>query len=244
MSSMVRSHSHPALALVAIAFAITALIATTSPAVAQNRGDLYDPEPPPDSAYVRVVVVGSDRAAELFVDDKPRHQKLSSGEVSDYMILPQGKHTIAVRGAGKAPAGVSYLLDVQKGKALTVAFSGLTPGSTTTIFEDKTNTNKLKAILSVYNLDSRTGNLDVVTGDGNTKVFTNLAYGSSNAMLVNPISVDLIATRAGGGASLLPGAANLSMTQGGAYSVFFVPDAKGSLIARPLQNKTERFVAK
>jgi alginate O-acetyltransferase complex protein AlgF len=239
-----RSRRRLAQAFAALGFIATALVVAIAPAAAQNRGGLYDPEPPPDSAYVRVVVVGSDRVADLFVDDKPRHQKLSSGEVSDYMILPQGKHTIAVRGAGKAPAGVSYLLDVQKGKALTVAFSGLTSGSTPTIFEDKTNTNKLKAILSVYNLDSRAGNLDVVTGDGNTKVFTNLAYGSSNAILVNPISVDLIATRSGGGASVLPGAANLSMTQGGAYSVFFVPDAKGSLIARPLQNRTERFVAK
>ena len=105
--------------------------------------------------------------------------------------------------------------------------------------------NKLKAVLSAYNLDSRAGNLDVVTADGNTKVFANLAFGSSNALLVNPISVQLIATKVGGGSeSLVPGAANLTMTQGGAYSVFFVPDATGKLVARSVQSKTERYLGK
>lgn len=229
----------------ALACAATLLVPAVTSAQAQNRGGLYDPEPPPDSAYVRVVVVGMDTAADIFVDEKPRNQKLANGEVGDYMILPHGKHTIAVHGSGKAAARASYLLDVPKGKALTVAFFGLKPGATPTVFEDKTNTNKLKAVLSAYNLDSRAGNLDVSTADGNTKVFTNLAYGSSSAILVNPISVELIATRSGGGnTSVVPGAANLSMTQGGAYSVFFVPDAHGLLIARPVINKTERFVAK
>lgn len=227
------------------ALAALALVPAIGTVQAQNRGGLYDPEPPADSAYVRVVVVGADAGADVFVDDKLRSQKLGSGEVSDYMILPQGKHTIALHVSGKPTASTSFQLDVPKGKALTVAFAGMKGGAAPTVFEDKTNTNKLKAVLSAYNLDGRAGNLDVVTADGNTKVFANLAYGSSNAILVNPISVDLIATKSGAGnAPVVPGAASLAMAQGGAYSVFFVPDAQGKLVARPVQNKTEKFVAK
>ena len=232
-----------------LGFSLPGLIVLAEPVHAQTavplRGGLYDPEPPADSSYVRIVVVGSDSAVDIYVDEKPHATNLAAGEVGDYMILAGGKKTIQIHAAGKSKASVSHALDVPKGKAITLAFNGIKSGTVPTQFEDKANTNKLKAVVAAYHLDTKVGALDVLTADGVTKVFTNLTYGTSNSIQVNPISVELIAAKTGTTASALANkSAGLTMTQGATYSVFFVPDAQGKLVARTFQNKTERYAAK
>jgi alginate O-acetyltransferase complex protein AlgF len=212
---------------------------------AQPAGQLYDPEPPADSAYVRLLVVNSDAAMDVLVDGRQRGQKLSAGEVGDYMVLSAGKHLIALQASGKSTPSISYALEVVKGKAMTLAFTSLKTGASPTIFEDKANTNKLKSLVAAYHLDSKAGALDVLTADGNTKVFSNLAFGGSNAIQVNPISVELIASKSGETSSqTLPPKTMLSMAQGATYSVFLMPNGQGQLIARTAQNKTERYTGK
>lgn len=213
-----------------------------------QRGGLYDPEPPADSSYVRIVVVGSDVPVDVYVDGMPHAANLAVGEVSDYMILAAGKKSIQIRPAGqpvKSKASVIFSLDVPKGQAITLAFNGIKTGTVPTQFEDKANTNKLKSVVLAYHLHRGAGALDVLTADGSTKVFSNLLYGASNWVQVNPINVELIAAKLGTTASALANkSASLSMTQGATYSVFFVPDLQGGLIARTFQNKTERYSAK
>jgi alginate O-acetyltransferase complex protein AlgF len=212
---------------------------------AQPAGQLYDPEPPADSAYVRILIVNTDTPLDVLIDGRPRSQKLAAGEAGDYMVLPAGKHLISLQPVGKNTAVTSYSLDVVKGKALTVAFTSLKAGVAPSIFEDKANTNKLKSLVAAYHLDSKAGALDVLTADGNTKVFTNLAFGGSNSIQVNPISVELIASKSGETSSqTLPPKTMLSMTQGATYSVFLMPNSQGKLIARTTQNKTERYTGK
>jgi hypothetical protein len=50
----------------ALGVAATLVIPTIAAAQAQTRGGLYDPEPPLDSDYVRVVV-GADPATDIFL---------------------------------------------------------------------------------------------------------------------------------------------------------------------------------
>jgi alginate O-acetyltransferase complex protein AlgF len=231
--------------VVNLALAALANAAVTQHAYAQPSGQLYDPEPPADSAYIRVLVINSDLPIDVVVDGKPRGMKLSAGEVGDYMALTAGKHLIALAPAGKVSAGTSYSLEVVKGKAMTLAFSATKPGTAPTIFEDKANTNKLKAMVAAYHLDSKVGALDLLTADGSTKVFTNLAYGASNSIQVNPITVDLIAAKAGDNSPQTnPQKTSLKMTQGATYSIFLMPNTEGKLTARSLQNKTERYTGK
>lgn len=212
---------------------------------AQPAGQLYDPEPPADSAYVRVLIVNSDAPMDVVVDARPRSQKLNAGEVGDYMVLTAGKHVIALQPSGKSAAATSYTLEVVKGKAMTLAFTSLKPGAAPTIFEDKANTNKLKSLVAAYHLDSKAGALDVLTADGSTKVFTNLAFGASNSIQVNPISVELIASKTGETSSqTLPPKTMLSMAQGATYSVFLMPNSQGKLTAKTVQNKTESYLGK
>jgi alginate O-acetyltransferase complex protein AlgF len=212
---------------------------------AQPAGQLYDPEPPADSAYVRVLIVNSDAPIDVVVDGRPRSQKLNAGEVGDYMVLTAGKHVIALQPSGKTAVATSYNLEVVKGKAMTLAFTSLKAGAAPTIFEDKANTNKLKSLVAAYHLDSKAGALDVLTADGSTKVFTNLAFGASSSIQVNPISVELIASKSGETSSqTLPPKTMLSMAQGATYSVFLMPNSQGKLTARTAQNKTERYTGK
>jgi alginate O-acetyltransferase complex protein AlgF len=213
--------------------------------IAQPAGQLYDPEPPADSAYVRLLVVQHDAAIELLVDGRARAAKLTAGEVSDYMVLTAGKHTLTLKSMGKSPVTLTHSIDVVSGRAMTLAFSGLKADVKPTLFEDKANTNKLKSLIAAYHLDGKAGAVNVVTADGATKVFSNLAYGTSNAIQVNPISVELVAAKVGD--QTPPGGAlkaALSMTAGANYSVFLMPNAQGVLMAKAVQNKTERYAGK
>jgi alginate O-acetyltransferase complex protein AlgF len=221
------------------------LLSLPSAIQAQPAGLLYDPEPPADSAYVRVLIVSNDSALDVLIDGKPRVTKLNPGDVSDYMVLSAGKHTIALHNTTKATLASSHTLEVIPGKAMTVAFGSAKPGVTPTIFEDKANTNKLKSLVSAYHLDGKSGPLNLMTADGSTKVFSNLAYGGSNSIQVNPISVELVAAKTGdstGAVNAPP--TKLSMAAGANYSVFLMPNDKGGLTARAVQNKTERYTGK
>lgn len=220
----------------------TLLIFTSLAAQAQPAGLLYDPEPPADSAYVRVILASHDGLVDIQVDGHPRIRNLKSGEFSDYMVLSAGKRTISIHTAGKSVANLSSSIDVVRGKAMTIAFTELKTGKTPIVFEDKANTNKLKAQLAVYHLIEKAGPLDVLTADGNTKVFSGVAFGASTSLQVNPISIDLIATN--GGDKIAKARTSLSMSQGGTYSILLSSGEGGNLIARTAQNKIERYTGK
>lgn len=209
---------------------------------AQPTGLLYDPEPPVDSAYVRVILASRGGAVDVIVDGRPRIRKLESGEASEYMVLTAGKHLIAIHPAGKPAPYLSTTLDVIHGRAMTVAFTALRADAAPVLFEDKANSNKLKALLAVYHLDAKAGSLDVLTADGNTKVFSGVAYGTSTSIQVNPISIELIAAKAGD--KVAQARTSLVMTQGGTYSVLLLPGGDEKLMARAVQNKIERYTGK
>ncbi|MBC7500083.1 MAG: DUF4397 domain-containing protein [Herminiimonas sp.] len=209
---------------------------------AQQTGLLYDPEPPADSAYVRVILASRDSPVDVEVDGKLRIRKLATGEASDYMVLGAGKHVIALHAAGKSATLLSTSLEVIRGRAMTVAFTTLRADAIPVVFEDKANANKLKALLAVYHLDAGAGAVDVLTADGNTKVFAGLAAGTSASISVNPISIELIAAKAGD--KTAQARTSLAMAQGGTYSVLLLPGEGGKTGARATQNKIERYTGK
>jgi hypothetical protein len=209
---------------------------------AQQAGLLYDPEPPLDSSYVRIIVVNREGPVDVFVDGRQRIQKLAPGEASEFMVLSAGTHTLALHAAGKTAAQLSTKLDVAKGRALTVAFPALKTDTEPLLIEDKTNSNKLKALLTVYNLDAKSGPVDILTADGKTKVLTGIAYGASSSIQVNPIEAELIAAKSGDKAALVR--TTLKMTQGSTYSVFLMGTENRKMTAKVGLNKIERFTGK
>ena len=214
------------------------LFALCQQAAANPDGLLYDPEPPADSAYVRVLMVPGTGPLDVLVDGKTRLRKLAAGAPSDYMVLSAGKHVMVLQPQAKGAPALTSTLDVIRGRALTLAFG---VGAAPAVFEDKANANKLKALLSVYHLGATGDKLDILTADG-AKVFTDLAPGTSAGIAVNPIEIGLIAAKSGTTVPLA--SVRLAMSRGGTYSVILLPGPKGKLVARAGQNTIERYTGK
>lgn len=215
---------------------------TSSGILAQPTGLLYDPEPPVDSAYVRVLLAADFGKVTVMIDGKARGTPVATHHASDYMVLPAGSHQIALVSEGKKAATVTTQLDVVRGRAMTVAFVSTLASVNPILFEDKTSSNKLKAMLSVYQLATKQDVIDISTGDGATKVFSGLTYGTSGGIQVNPITVELIATKSGDKSPASK--TSVAMTQGGAYSVFLLPGKDGKLLTNVAVNKIERYTGK
>jgi alginate O-acetyltransferase complex protein AlgF len=217
-----------------------ALAAIAAGARGEKDGLLYDPLPPANSAYVRIINAVPESAIEVTVDGRLRVRAIAPGDASDYLVLAAGKRTIAVGPPGK-PAHASITLDVAAGRAMSLAFHELASAARPWIFEDRANTNKLKAVVAVYYLAGKGPALDVLTADGTTKVFSALAPGSSSGLSVNPITVDLVAAATGTSDTIAR--ARVAMAPGGTYSVLFFPGSHGELAARAMINKVERYTA-
>jgi alginate O-acetyltransferase complex protein AlgF len=200
---------------------------------AQSSGRLYDPEPPVDSGYLRVVIATPVPAQDIWIDGQARIQKLPGQALSEYMVLLEGKHTLSFQSAGASSPKLTFPLDITRGKSITLAFSSLRADTVPVALE---------VMLTAYHLAPKVGALDVMTADGSAKVFSNLAYAQSASLQVNPITVNLIASPVGGTVALAK--FPLEMVQGGTYSVLFTADAKGKLSTQTVLNKAERFTGK
>ena len=230
------NHPHPSFVrLVWLAVGLTAMPLAAS---AQSTGRLYDPMPPEDSAYVRVVQAGPGSPVAVSVDGKVKVKQLAARTPSEYWVLPAGKHVIQLQSAGKA--GPRVTLDAAEQGAYTIAFPSAAANARAYTFQDRTGTNKLKAMMAVYHLAPGAGTIDVTTADGKTKVFTGLKAGTPAILEVNPIQVKLVASR---GATPLANAA-LNMRQGNAYSVFLFPSGAQGISAATVQNERERYIGK
>jgi alginate O-acetyltransferase complex protein AlgF len=217
-----------------------ALVAACGVARAEKDGLLYDPQPPANSAYVRLINAVPEATFDVSIDGNARLSGLRTGDASDYLVLPAGKRALGITSA-KGPK-LNVNLDVAAGRAMTLAIHSLRPGAPPWIFEDKANTNNLKSILAVYYHAHHRDALDVLTADGKIKVFAGVKPSSSAGISVNPIKVDLIAAPAGSTQPLAR--ASLAMAPGGTYSVLLFPGPRGELTARALHNKVERYTGK
>lgn len=218
------------------------LLAQAVAAHAQSEATLYAPEPPANSAYVRVIHLSSEKALDLVVDGDRRVGNLAGTKPSDYLVLAAGKHTLALKRPGNPSELVSMTMSLESGRAFTVAVTALRQDAKPLVFEDKANSNMLKAGLTVYHLDAKAGPVDVLTADGKTTVFSNLAPDTSRNISVNPIKVELMVARTGTRSAMAR--ATVAMSPGGTYSFLILPGAGGKPVAQAVQNKVERYSGK
>lgn len=207
---------------------------------AQAQGLLYDPEPPADSAYVRVMAVSEGDAMQIAVDGKSRGARLQHGVPSDYMVIPAGKHTVSLSAAGRADAKYTADLAVIAGRAMTVAFNADDTKAAPAVFEDHANSNKLKAVLAVYPFAPKAATVDISTADGKVSVFKGLVAGTMRNLVVNPIKIKLGAFHDGKNLAMM----SLDMEPGGTYSILLLPAAHDGVSAQVVQNKVERYTGR
>jgi alginate O-acetyltransferase complex protein AlgF len=160
-------------------FFITTFVILCTAVFAQEG--LYDPVPPADSAFVRIIQ--ADRslgAASLSIGDIA-YGELEYLSISPYQIVPQGAHEGLF-------GGIAAALEVAAGNFYTVVVAGGKP----LLLQDPVNGNLTKTLLILYNL-SDLATVDMKTADGSTAVITGVTSQTLNSILVNPIEISLAA---------------------------------------------------
>lgn len=85
---------------------------------AQSPG-LYDPQPPANAAYVRVLVGGS-QAVDVLIDQQAKASKVPAARPSSYMLVSPGAHQLTIRAGGNR---VHVPLNVVPSRFFTVLLS-------------------------------------------------------------------------------------------------------------------------
>lgn len=215
------------------------LLMASLPAWAQQAPSLYDPEPPANSAYVRVILASPGKPMQLSLASQPRKQTITFGEISEYRVLPAGKHRLELH-EGKSHLQADIVAPA--GKAMTLVFTSRNPADKPLQFNDQANTNKLKSVLTVYQLAQGNSSFDIIAGAKGLTVFSGLTQGSMNSRVVNPLSIDFSLTAAGNRDRL--STAPLSMDFGGTYSLLVITGPDGKPQLRASANRVERYTGK
>lgn len=197
---------------------------------------LYDPQPPANAAYVRVLVGGS-QAVDVLIDQQAKASKVPAARPSSYMLVSPGAHQLTIRAGGNR---VHVPLNVVPSRFFTVLLSEVQADAKPVVIEDKLNGNRLKAMISVYHLGQGQP-VEVWTADGQILIFSALAPNQSAALAVNPISVHYMVTAVGQKTPLAQ--YSLTLAPGGAYSMVITSDSAGHVATQTLPNTTERFAS-
>lgn len=164
---------------------------------------LYDPAPPPGSAFVRLIAAVP--AAESTLGGLALGA-LEAGGVSAYVPVKAGTHTLT-------PAtGWSVSATVEAGAYYSVV---LGPDGSSTVLSDAANDSLAKALVQVYNVGSA-ADVDLQLADGSVDVIADVAPGGQGHRAVNPIAVSLRVVADGTPTTEL---ADRSLGQGRVYTV-------------------------
>lgn len=196
---------------------------------------LYDPQPPANSAYVRVIVGGDISSVDVWLNKSMKLSKQPTWAPSSYLVVPAGSHEVTVKSGQKQ---VSAQIDAKASRSVTVLFPALSPETKPVVIEDRTNGNRLKAIISLYQLGSAEP-VDVWTADGSTQIFKATPLGGMAALVVNPIQLSYQITASGTKTPLAAG--KLDMSPGGSYSLVVTPGKPGELAVQSYINNVERY---
>ena len=150
-----------------------------------NDDELYDPAPPADSAFVRVVNAASGVVKAPAVVGSYNYGELEYPKISDYHIIKQGEHTVTV-------GGVSEKMTIEAGAYYTIA---LTDSLKLAQLKDELLSNPAKSRVYFYNFsDSANGAL--VASDHGKAIFENVAVNGADSREVNALKLNL-QTKAG-----------------------------------------------
>ena len=200
-----------------------ALLAIAGQAAAQ--GQVYDPLPPPGSAYVRFVNASGDEVT-VRPDFLPGQTlgTVAAQRVTAYAVVQnvQGK-TLALQVQSNAQSGqLSFTAEPGSFNTMLVEAAGAQALRAVQVV-DQTDFNQSRARLSFYNATDCAGATLAIAPDGPV-VFQDVAPGTAKARSVNPVSVAVSAGCAQGGRAPLDLA---GLEAGGMYSIWLMPDGGG-----------------
>lgn len=185
-------------------FLMAALLAGPAllPARAADEG-VYGPVAPPNSAFVRVFNATAEPELQARIADKTLEEIPAYG-ASEFVFLPPGKYTLTV-------GAVSQPVTLAANKFYTAALEG----KELRLLENERYTNRLKALVIVYNLvDGST--LSLKTPDGRP-VIENIQPNTLGSREVNAVKVNLALFD---GAKKVTDVKPMNLERGRAFSLF------------------------
>lgn len=156
----------------------TAFAAMGLPSRANEDAALYDPAPPADSAYLRVIALNAEKERSVTVGPA-RFDVAAEAAVTPYKVLSAGEWPVA---AGGEPSDVS--LDVGGSYSLALGLDGAA-----TLIKDEIVEDPAKCGLMLYNLTGGAARLYVPVKD--IDIVPEQPPGGHKTRAVNAITVDL-----------------------------------------------------
>lgn len=195
---------------------------------ARAQGQVYDPLPPPGSAYIRFVN-SLDDALEVRPDFLPT-QRLGAtpaDRVTPYFVVEKVSGRDLVIGLRDASGAGQVTLRAEAGTFVTiVARAGAGQDIAAVPVIDKTDFNQNRARLSFYNTIVECPSATLALADGGMAVFQDVAPGNAKARSVNPVEADVVASCIGRKAPVF---ALHGIEAGGMYSVWLMPHASEAI---------------
>lgn len=182
---------------------------------------LYDPDPPPGSAFVRVLN-GTAAAASATLGARD-FGSVEAYTATAYRVVAKGSQPLQ---SGSAAAS----LELAEGGFYTVV---LPVSGAPALLTDPVLSSRAKALVAFYNLGGE-GAWDLKTADGSVPLITGVSAPGVGSREVNGIKVDLAGF---GGQGSSPPVAGIQLERGNAYS-FFLFAAKEGLRSAWAQNTT------
>jgi len=201
--------------------AVTTAAQIGAASVAAAQGQVYDPLPPPGSAYVRFMN-SLDGDLEVRPEFLPVQSlgSTSANRVTSYFVVDKvaGRDLAAeIRGMNRVGHAT---FRVEPGTFINVIVQA-GPGRDIVAVpvSDRTDFNQTRARLSFYNASPACPSATLMLADGGTAVFQNIAPGTAKARGVNPVETDVIASCDGHNAPALP---LHGLGAGGMYSIWMM----------------------
>jgi hypothetical protein len=223
----------------AIFITLTLLFCSQSFAINE---ELYEPEPPSNSSYIRIIHAGSVDSYDVSVDGIKRIRNLKSENASQYLILASGSHQIKMMNISHPEKIIITSVAVIPGHSFTYAFLDYADIKKPVIFEDIAISNRLKTQLTVYNLSSNMNKIDLETADGKLTIFNAIDKYTSKYLAVNPIEaiVQLVKSEN----KKVISKQSLKLVAGTNFSVFLLSTRLGQPVTSQLLSSVEKYQPK
>lgn len=206
-------------------------------ALAQPAGQLYDPDPPPNSAYARWACPGFDGRMQVKLAGATKDQADARQPVTPYWVLPKGAYAVEIQASGPGwPLKIQ--LDLAAQQVVTLACVGQGAQRRVVRIDDQKLNNQLKAMLATYNLRAQPAPVSLLEATSGTRIVADLASGTGRFVPVNPIAAKV---RFSDASHPDLAQSDLALTRGDTFSLFVFESGAGtrSLL---LKNSTHKYV--
>lgn len=186
-----------------------------------------------DKAFVRVInAVPGGAAFDIFADDQKVFNAVAFKKVTPYIEIPETRHTFRLRQAGQDSAQplAENSEGLSSGKHYTMLVMPGTNDKTTIqlVSDNITPPPADTAQLRVINASPDAGELDVVSAEGNKKLFSGInSAGDTGYSSVNPMKTTLEVRPEGQDKPVLT-VTNANFEKGKLYTIVVTGHAKGS----------------